>query len=523
VTSTVARARPLIAGRYRLEEPIGEGGMAQVWRAMDQRLDRPVALKLLTLTAEDETQERAVQRFLREARLAAAVRHPNVVDVLDFGTTDEGRPFMVLELLEGESLEARLSREPALTLAELVELMIAVLDGLEAVHRAGIVHRDVKPDNVFLVADGDRARPKLLDFGVSRADGEEGRRSVLTTIEGRLVGTPEYMSPEQARGRRDVDLRTDVYSVGVMLYEAITGKLPYQADGLGDLIIAIAMGGAPPVVLLQPDVGEPLSDVIACAMALKRDERFPSARAMRDALISAAEASFGSTARASLPARPIERHGERVGSAVQTLAEGVARASGRTPSDAALQVPPVGTLPPRPVTSRARRYRAWSAVAAIVVTAGAVWAFVGMSNDAEAPETSVAAIARPPRPSDRDPMAPHVGATLSAPSTPSEAQAPAPLVEAPERPAPIRVRLRGVPSGAHVLLDGAVVELIDDVLEVPRDGEAHRIVVRAGARTWSVRHVGDADTEHRVRLASPRTRGGESPGHGAGVFRDLDY
>ncbi|MCZ7679629.1 MAG: serine/threonine protein kinase [Sandaracinaceae bacterium] len=229
MSTPAERVRPLIAGRYRLEEPIGEGGMAQVWRATDVRLARPVAVKLLTVTGESETDEQVVRRFLREARLAAAVRHPNVVSVLDFGTTEENRPFMVLELMRGESLEARLKRTPAVTLAELIDIAAAVLAGLEAVHKAGIVHRDLKPDNVFLAEEGESVRPKLLDFGVSRGRAEEGRRSVLTTIDGRLVGTPEYMSPEQARGLREVDLRTDLYGVGVVLYEAITGRLPITA------------------------------------------------------------------------------------------------------------------------------------------------------------------------------------------------------------------------------------------------------------------------------------------------------
>ncbi|HJL14752.1 MAG TPA: serine/threonine-protein kinase, partial [Sandaracinaceae bacterium LLY-WYZ-13_1] len=327
---------PPVAGRYRLLERIGEGGMAEVWRARDVRLARDVAVKLLTLHGEHETEDDRARRFLREARIAAAVRHAHVVDVLDFGRTDDGQPFMVMELLRGESLEQRLSRTPPLTLSELLEIALAVLDGLEAVHRAGIVHRDLKPDNVFLLEESGRVRPKLIDFGVSRAtDGTQGRRSVLTTMQGRLVGTPEYMSPEQARGHADVDERTDLYSVGVVLYEAITGRLPYDAEGLGDLIIAIAMGGAPPVVLVQPDAGEAISAVVDRAMRVARDERWPSARAMRDALAEAMEQSLGRDARGSLPAPSLARHAaspDRVPSEVVTVEGGpVARAVNGTP------------------------------------------------------------------------------------------------------------------------------------------------------------------------------------------------
>src|SRR5690606_30027952 len=215
-TSTSGPAEGLvIAGRYELEALIGEGGMARVWRAKDLTLQRLVAVKFLFLR-EDRDRRTMVDRFLREARIAAAVRHPNVVDLLDFGTTEEGRPFMVMELLAGESLEARLSRQPTLTLEELVRIAAGILDGLAAVHKAGIVHRDLKPDNVFLLDDDGEVRPKLLDFGVSReTSATSGRRSALTTNDGYLVGTPEYMSPEQARGLRDVDWRTDIYSAGV--------------------------------------------------------------------------------------------------------------------------------------------------------------------------------------------------------------------------------------------------------------------------------------------------------------------
>ena len=229
----------LIAERYELDVMIGEGGMARVWRGVDTVLARPIAVKFLFLR-EGRDHEAMVDRFLREARIAAAVRHPNVVDILDFGTTEDERPFMVMELLEGESLEQRMSRDPELTLEELVGIVSLALDGLTAVHKAGIVHRDLKPDNVFLLHDDGEVRPKLLDFGVSRdTDPTSGRRTALTTGEGSLVGTPEYMSPEQARGRKDIDHRSDIYSVGVILYEATTGRLPYDAEGVGDLIIDI--------------------------------------------------------------------------------------------------------------------------------------------------------------------------------------------------------------------------------------------------------------------------------------------
>ncbi len=276
----------LVANRYRLETILGRGGAATVWRAHDSVLDRAVALKALSPYALRRG-EVTYERFLREARICAAIRHPNVVGLLDFGA-DHERPFLVMELLEGEPLDVKLDREVQLRVAEAVAIAAGILDGLEAAHEAGIVHRDLKPANVFLVREGDTIRSKLLDFGVSRSLDRALRRSAYTTAEGQLLGTPEYMSPEQARGTRDLDFRTDLYSAGVIVFEMLAGILPYSSDALGDLIVEIVTRPAPPLSSVRPDVG-PISDVLARAMAHKRDARFASAREMRDALLAAAE------------------------------------------------------------------------------------------------------------------------------------------------------------------------------------------------------------------------------------------
>ncbi len=281
-----------IAGRYRLHSLLGEGGMASVWRAEDLRLERHVAVKFLdTKTGRDASE--ATDQFLREAKIAAAVQHRNVIQTVDFGTTDGGQPFMVMELLHGRTLAERIVLPPPLSVEEAVRIALLTLRGLAKVHEAGIVHRDLKPDNIFLVEDADGAFPKILDFGISRSvDPKSGRKSALTTSDGLIVGTPEYMSPEQARGLRDLDRRTDIYAMGVILYESLTGKRPYESEHTGDLIIMVVNGGAPPVIELRPDVGKPLSDVIAKAMARKRDERFADVREMQRALESAASSTL---------------------------------------------------------------------------------------------------------------------------------------------------------------------------------------------------------------------------------------
>jgi serine/threonine protein kinase len=273
----------VVGGRYRLERQVGEGGMATVWKAEHMALHSPVAVKFLH-TGGRQSKE-LTERFLREARTAASVRHRNVIEITDFGLTDDGMPFMVLEYLHGQSLAQLMEYNPALDPPEAVRIISLTLRGLAAVHDAGIVHRDLKPENLFLVTDADGTFPKLLDFGVSR---RVGLASDITQ-EGALIGTPDYMSPEQACGERDVDRRTDIYSMGVILYETLTGRLPFEAERIGDLIQKITHESPPTVHELRPDLPPPLSDVVARAMARDRDDRFPDARQMRWALIEAAD------------------------------------------------------------------------------------------------------------------------------------------------------------------------------------------------------------------------------------------
>ena len=203
--------------------------MGVVWKATHEHLGHEIAIKFLTHLGASV--EGLVARFLDEARTAAAVRHRNVVHILDFGVTQDQRPYMVMELLEGESLADRLERTPPLSMNEATQTIALTLSGLAAVHDRGIVHRDIKPENIFLTYDADGFFPKILDFGVSKdlereSDGNRGVR----TRDGVLLGTPQYMSPEQARGLRDIDMRTDIYSMGVILYETLAGVRPYDSE-----------------------------------------------------------------------------------------------------------------------------------------------------------------------------------------------------------------------------------------------------------------------------------------------------
>jgi serine/threonine protein kinase len=281
----------VIGGRYRLTALIGEGGMASVWRAQDETLQRSVAIKLLYLRAQRDPQAQ-VEQFLREARLAASIQHRNVIHTVDFGVTSEQLPFMVMELLHGESLADRFARTPALGIEEVVHVASLTLRGLSAVHAAGIVHRDLKPHNVFLQRDADAVYPKILDFGISRSLAG-GSASAIATQEGLIVGTPDYMAPEQARGEADIDRRADIYSMGAILFEGISGRMPFQAPTVGELIVQIVTTTPPTLSELRPDVPLALSECVERAMSHDREQRYSDAASFRDALTRAAEQAFG--------------------------------------------------------------------------------------------------------------------------------------------------------------------------------------------------------------------------------------
>ena len=275
----------IVGGRYLLGAQQGSGAYATVFRGRDTLLDRAVAIKVLLHHGRAD-QAGQSEKFLREARMAAAVQHPNVVQTLDFGS-EAGRPFMVMELVQGRRLTELLESPQGVSVQATMQIGQQVLEGLAAIHAAGSGHRDMKPDNVLLVDGAGSVRARIVDFGVSRAVGA-GRRSAYTTQEGMILGTPEYMSPEQARGLADIDARSDVYNVGVMLYEALSGNVPYTADTVADMIARIVAGGAKPLAALRPDLEPGLCAVVDQAMARDPATRFADASAMLNALRSVA-------------------------------------------------------------------------------------------------------------------------------------------------------------------------------------------------------------------------------------------
>lgn len=224
----------IIADKYKLVSQLGSGGMGSLWVGRNLQLDAPVALKLIRA---DVASKELDERFLTEARTLARLRHPNIVRVFDYGRTRHEDPYIVMELLQGETLGGLLDRQARLPAARTLQLMLPIVDALVAAHAKGVVHRDIKPDNVFLADDEGRLQPQLLDFGIAKTTTQLEERKL--TQAGTIVGSPEYLSPEQARGADDVDYRTDIWSLCVVIYECLTGQLPFEASNYNSLLRTI--------------------------------------------------------------------------------------------------------------------------------------------------------------------------------------------------------------------------------------------------------------------------------------------
>ncbi|MDD5308508.1 MAG: protein kinase [Deltaproteobacteria bacterium] len=271
----------VLEGRYRLLKKIAEGGMGSIYLGQHMAIGREVAVKLLR--TEFVGSEVIVTRFYREAEAAARIKHDNIIDIFDLGVSPWGEPYLVMEYLEGESLAAVLDRIGPVDLDAACGIMAQILRALQAAHEAGIVHRDLKPENIFLVHGRDGARTvKLIDFGISKFS-REGEKAKLTRT-GSVLGTLEYMSPEQARGRADVSHLTDIYAAGVVFYQMLTGTFPFTGGNYSELFInTLTMPPLPPGEAYAgfPAEAEP---IVMRALAKDPADRFESAAQMLDAL-----------------------------------------------------------------------------------------------------------------------------------------------------------------------------------------------------------------------------------------------
>ncbi len=313
-----------VLGSYRITEELSSGGMGTVYRAQHELLARPAAVKVMRAgsTAPD-----AIGRFFTEARAASAIRHPGIVEVFDFGYTADGSAYLAMELLEGESLKARLAARGVMDERTATELATGIASALAAAHGKGIYHRDLKPDNVFVIAGN---RPKLVDFGVAKlADRDDGH---TPTVDGALLGTPSYMAPEQARAASSVDHRADLYSLGCMLYEMVVGEPPFVGHNTGELIaMHLFQDPAPPRAR-----GAAISPALE-AVIMRLLQKDPEAR----------YASAADVVAALAPKAP-RRRGIAIAAGLATLAIAAAIVlvvRDRTPAPPAPPMPP----PPAPV------------------------------------------------------------------------------------------------------------------------------------------------------------------------------
>jgi serine/threonine protein kinase len=267
-------------GAYRVARLLGIGGMGRVYKGVHPTIGSRVAIKVLSRECTDRRD--LVERFFAEARAVNLIRHESIVNVLDLAMLPDGRPYIIMEYLDGAPLAAIVEHaqlhQHQLPLGGLARLAVEVLDALGAAHAKGIVHRDLKPDNVFVAPSG---RPKVLDFGIARFTDQGGSGSATRT--GSLLGTPHYMSPEQAAGR-PVDHRADLYAMGVILFECATGRKPFAAESLFELLRKHVEEPAPSPRLFRPEIDAGLEEVILCALAKSPDERFATAQAMSLAL-----------------------------------------------------------------------------------------------------------------------------------------------------------------------------------------------------------------------------------------------
>jgi serine/threonine protein kinase len=304
----------LVAGKYQILGLIGRGGMGSVWEGRHSSLGTRVAIKFID--PEYVESQEACARFVTEARAAATIQSKHAIQIFDHGVTDDGRPYMVMELLVGEPLDKRIERLGTLSLQETARIIGHVCRALQRAHDAGIIHRDLKPENIFLVRtpDDDDEIAKVLDFGIAKIKappGEEGLSSSTKT--GAVLGTPYYMSPEQARGLRNIDHRSDLWSLGIIAHKCVTGVLPFEGESVGDLLVKICTSPVPTPSVTVPGLPPSFDAWFFRALEREPSRRFARASELSDALAFAAglsartpgssqDAALGTSTRAALGA-----------------------------------------------------------------------------------------------------------------------------------------------------------------------------------------------------------------------------
>ena len=385
----------VIASRYRLERPLAQGGMGSVWVARHLQLDSTLAIKFIEAQLAQLPEARG--RFEREAKVAAQLQGPNLVQIHDYGVDDD-TPYMVMEYLQGEDLYARLNREKRLSLEAVADIVVQVARVLRRAHEAGIVHRDLKPGNVFLVRgedDDDDDLVKVLDFGLAKVPRSTSADEMTQT--GTLLGSPRYMSPEQARAMKNIDHRSDLWSLAVIAFRAITGALPFPGDEIADVLVKICAEPAPTPSSIDPALSPAIDRFFARAFQHDPAKRFQSARELSRELV------FATTGRTStLTSSPALIEAPRAPKA-RAVEAGATPIADEIRTGARLSW--IGTPGERPAAANgsslqpdpdgAPRFRAWMKAPALAVLAATVGMIVHgvLVKDANSPPEPPAATA----------------------------------------------------------------------------------------------------------------------------------
>jgi serine/threonine-protein kinase len=434
--------------KYRVGRMLGEGGMGVIYAGRHLKIGRKLAIKFLRKSGSSDKQ--IIERFQNEARMAASVGHRNIVDILDMGQTREGVPYIVMEYLEGNDLGEILDTAVRLPVPLAVDFAVQILSALRAVHEQGIIHRDLKPENVFIVNEaGGGITIKIVDFGVSRLGTADGKPLTMTRT-GAVFGTPRYMAPEQARGTREIDRRADIYAVGVILYQMLTGALPFEAEDYNNMIIAITT--EEPVHVSKNGVILPdeLADIVMRAIAREPADRYATADELIDVIAPFRGAELDdpsiSGSIPSIPgwsgprgATPSVRISDTTG---PRLSESGAHANPTLRPDAGVasvdgvwSATGTGPQPSVPPAAGRRSFTGWivaGIVVAVLAVTGGVAGYIYVRTTRI--ERQMADIAGAP------------------------ATAPPPVEETAGPPAPVflRVDLAGLPEGAEVYVDGTL-------------------------------------------------------------------
>jgi serine/threonine protein kinase len=432
-------------GNFQVVRLLGEGGFGEVYEAENPFLQRRAAVKVLHTGMVHDPE--LVRRFLNEARAASGIRHPNIIEVFDAGVTPDGEPYILMEFLDGDSLQKRILAQGRMPLRTVQEITRQIGSALSAAHSAGIVHRDLKPENVYLIPDGQAPhgfRVKVLDFGIAKIKHRDDQNSTLKTQAGLLMGSPAYMSPEQCRDSSDVDLRSDIYSLAIMTYEMLTGVPPFTSKSATEMLVLQMTAEPPPLRGQLPELPEHVEQAILRALAKDREHRYSTVDYFVGALLGSypAQTAQGTPVPTSpsvegLSSAPIDE------AAVPAFGlDGFSRSLSGTPSPTPLTGPNVTTLTratgevsPLPSASEpdleAVRSRRWPMAVLLGVVACAAGLFAAYQAGV-LPKTRVLEPAKP------------------------MAVAPVP---APPAPAQVHVQVHSSPSGAEVVhgSDGTVL------------------------------------------------------------------